>query len=338
MLGTNAQYTGFKNRLINSAMVIDQRNAGASVTVGSGNTYILDRYKATATQASKFTVQQNAGSVTPPTGFSYYSGATSSSAYTVISSDHFEYGQNIEGYNVADLAWGTASASAITISFWVRSSLTGTFGGVVQNSAQTRSYPFSYTISSANTWEQKSITIAGDTSGTWLTTNGIGMRCTFSLGSGSTYSTTANAWAAGEYYQPTGATSVVGTSGATFYITGVQLEKGSTATSFDYRPYGTELALCQRYYYQRLGSQAVYWDAYSASGTYPTWSGGHPVQMRASPTCAIVGTYSYGNASNAAMSGITELTVNIQTNSGASTSRTYFHSNAASGYSASAEL
>jgi hypothetical protein len=238
---------GFKNRIINGAMVIDQRNAGASVTVGSGNTYILDRYKATATQASKFTVQQNAGSVTPPTGFSYYSGATSSSAYSVISSDHFEYGQNIEGYNVADLAWGTASASAITISFWVRSSLTGTFGGVVQNSAQTRSYPFSYTISSANTWEQKSITIAGDTSGTWLTTNGIGMRCTFSLGAGSTYSTTANAWAAGEYYQPTGAVSVVGTNGATFYITGVQLEKGSTATSFDYRPYGTELQLCQRY-------------------------------------------------------------------------------------------
>ena len=252
----------FRNRIINGAMVIDQRNAGASVTVGSGNTYILDRYKATATQASKFTVQQNAGSVTPPTGFSYYSGATSSSAYSVISSDHFEYGQNIEGYNVADLAWGTASASAITISFWVRSSLTGTFGGVVQNSAQTRSYPFSYTISSANTWEQKSITIAGDTSGTWLTTNGIGMRLTFSLGAGSTYSTTANAWAAGEYYQPTGATSVVGTNGATFYITGVQLEKGSTATSFDYRPYGTELSLCQRYLPAYTGGVEMlgYWD------------------------------------------------------------------------------
>jgi hypothetical protein len=300
----------FRNRLINSAMVIDQRNAGVSVTVGTGNTYILDRYKATATQASKFTVQQNAGSVTPPTGFSYYSGATSSSAYAVISSDHFEYGQNIEGYNVADLAWGTASASAITISFWVRSSLTGTFGGVVQNSAQTRSYPFSYTISTANTWEYETITIAGDTSGTWLTTNGIGMRLTFSLGAGSTYSTTANAWAAGEYYQPTGATSVVGTSGATFYITGVQLEAGTTASPFEYRQYGTELALCQRYYFQTwgFGSFANNGAGYvgqvlpAANNATSYGSSTFSVSMRAAPTVTTYdSTGSSGNVSQPAI-------------------------------------
>jgi hypothetical protein len=187
-----------KNRIINGAMVIDQRNAGASVTPSSGNTYTLDRFKATATQASKFTVQQNAASITPPAGFTYYAGITSASAYSVLSTDHFEYGQNIEGFNVADLGWGTANAKTVTLSFWVRSSLTGTFGGTIQNSAQTRSYPFTYTISSANTWELETITIAGDTTGTWLTTNGIGIRATFNLGAGATYSTTANAWAAGE--------------------------------------------------------------------------------------------------------------------------------------------
>jgi hypothetical protein len=234
-----------KNRLINSAMVIDQRNAGASVTPNGG--YTLDRWAAGNSQASKFSVQQNAGSVTPPAGFTNYLGVTSLSAYTVGAAEQFFMYQPIEGYNVADLGWGTANAKTVTLSFWVRSSLTGTFGGSILNSAQNRSYPFSYTISSANTWELKSITIAGDTSGTWLTTNGVGMYVCISLGVGATNSGTAGTWAGTTYYSATGATSVVGTNGATFYITGVQLEVGSTATSFDYRPYGTELQLCQRY-------------------------------------------------------------------------------------------
>jgi hypothetical protein len=238
----SASSMGFKNRLINSAMVIDQRNAGASVT--PANSYTLDRWQGVNTQASKFTVQQNAASVTPPAGFSNYLGVTSSSAYSVLTGDTFCVVQNIEGFNTYDLAWGTANAQTITISFWVRSSLTGTFGGALENNAANRSYPFSYTISSANTWEQKSITIAGDTSGTWVgATSGIGIIVRFGLGSGATFSGTAGAWAAGNFVQPTSTVSVVGTNGATFYITGVQLEKGSTATSFDYRPYGTELAL-----------------------------------------------------------------------------------------------
>jgi len=239
----------FRNRIINGAMMIDQRNAGASVTnASSGGTYVLDRWNYIATQASKFTLQQNAGSVTPPSGFSNYLGITSSSAYSIVSGDYFGINQQIEGFNSADLAWGTASASTVTLSFWVRSSLTGTFGGSISNNAFNRSYPFTYTISSANTWEQKTITIAGDTSGTWVgATNGIGIRLYLGVGVGSTYSGTAGSWSGSGYFSATGATSVVGTSGATFYITGVQLEKGSTATSFDYRPYGTELQLAQRY-------------------------------------------------------------------------------------------
>jgi len=242
--GTTVGYCGFKNRIINGAMVIDQRNAGASVT--PNNTYTLDRWQGQNSQTSKYTVQQSS---TAPSGFKTSLLATSSSAYSVGSGDYFFLNQPIEGFNTADLGFGAAGASTITISFWVRSSLTGTFGGSIRNYNVDRSYPFSYTISSANTWEQKSVTIAGDTSGTWVgATNSVGIYVTFSLGSGSTFSGTAGAWAAGNYISATGATSVVGTSGATFYITGVQLERGSTATSFDYRPYGTELALCQRYY------------------------------------------------------------------------------------------
>ena len=238
----------FKNRIINGAMMIDQRNAGASVTTSSGSSaYIVDRFFVAYTQTSKMTGQQNAGSVTPPVGFTNYLGITSSSAYSVLTGDTFGLFQRIEGFNVADLGWGSVNAQPVTLSFWVRSSLTGTFGGSLMNNAADRSYPFSYTISTTG-WEQKTITIAGDTTGTWLTTNGLGIQLVFGLGSGATYSGTAGAWAAGNYRQPTGTTSVVGTNGATFYITGVQLEKGSTATSFDYRPYGTELALCQRYF------------------------------------------------------------------------------------------
>ena len=237
-----------RNRIINGGMVISQRNAGASVTPTT-NTYTLDRWQAyTGGLSSKFSVQQNAGSVTPPAGYINYLGVTSLSSYTSGASDYLAIVQNIEGLNCTDLGWGTANAKTVTLSFWVRSSLTGTFGGSLLNSAYNRSYPFTYTISSANTWTQASITIAGDTTGTWLTTNGVGIRIWFNLGTGSALSGTAGAWAVGEYENATGSVAVTATSGATFYITGVQLEVGSSATGFEYRQYGQELQLCQRYY------------------------------------------------------------------------------------------
>lgn len=236
---------GMRNRIINGDMRIDQRNAGAS---GTANAYTVDRFAYYGAAASKGTWQQNAGSVTPPAGFNNYLGFTSSSAYTVGAAEQFNLYQVIEGFNIADLAWGSANAKTITVSFWVRSSLTGTFGGSIYNSAVNRSYPFSYAISGANTWESKAVVIPGDTSGTWLTNNGVGLYLNFCLGAGSTVSGTAGSWAAGRYDGVTGATSVVGTNGATFYITGVQLEAGSVATPFERRSYGQELALCQRYY------------------------------------------------------------------------------------------
>jgi len=235
---------GARNKIINGAMEIDQRNAGASVTPATNN-YVLDRWAFDLSQSSKYSVQQ---STVVPTGFKNSCILTSLSSYSIVSGDFFLMRQMVEGQNVTDLSWGTSGAKSISLSFWVRSSLTGTFGGSIRNSATDRSYVFSYSISSANTWEYKTVSVPGDTSGTWLTTTGVGLNVSFSIGTGSTYSTTAGAWTAGNYVAPTGAVSVVGTNGATFYLTGVQLEVGSVATPFERRLYPQELAMCQRYY------------------------------------------------------------------------------------------
>jgi hypothetical protein len=275
---------GMRNRIINGDMRIDQRNAGASVT--PSNQYVLDRWHYGNSQASKGTIQQNAGAVTPPSGFDNYLGFTSSSAYSVLSTDEFFIRQPIEGFNFSDFAFGTASAKSCTISFWVRSSLTGTFGAVLKNSGSNRSYPFTYAISTANTWEYKTQTIAGDTTGTWVGgTNGIGAYLVLALGAGSTRSGTAGAWAGVDAASATGATSVVGTNGATFYITGVQLEPGTVATPFERRSYGQELALCQRYF-QPIGTGFT---GRCSSSSGVEFSVGYRVQMRANATVSLGG-------------------------------------------------
>jgi hypothetical protein len=274
-----------KNRIINGDMRIDQRNAGASVTP-TGDTYTVDRWKYEISQASKFAIQQNAGSVTQPAGFTNYLGFTSTSAYTVGSGDYFLCEQFIEGFNTADLAWGTASARTITLSFWVRSSLTGTFGGNLQNGANARFYPFSYTISSANTWEQKTITISGDTTGTWSTNNTTGILLRFNLGMGSTFLGTAGSWGSTALLGVTGQTNVVGTNGATWYVTGVQLEQNTSATPFERRLYGQEFINCQRYY-QTYTQPSLRGVVASATGAN-RMAMGLPVVMRTAPT-AVVG-------------------------------------------------
>lgn len=289
---------GFKNRIINGNMAITQGAAAATITPATSSAYTtnypVDRFEVIVGAASKLTTAQ---STTAATGFNFSTLITSSSAYTVGAGEIFAIRHKIEGFNTSDLAFGTANAQTITLSFWTRSSLTGTFGGSIQNSAASRSFPFTYTISVANTFEYKTITILGDTSGTWIgATNGIGITINFGLGVGATYSGTANAWAGADYRSATSATSVVATNGATFYVTGVQLEKGSTATSFDYRPFGTELALCQRYFYQsypvgsavgsNVGSDKYYYVAvYTAPSTSAqVTSIPFPVTQRATPT------------------------------------------------------
>ena len=240
---------GFKNRIINGAMVIDQRNAGASVTTSTNYVYPVDRFRVGYGSGGAITTQQST-TVPASGGFANSLYCTPSTTDNLAdANDFYAIVQTIEGYNVADLGWGSASAKTVCISFWVRSSITGTYSVTITNNAGDRCYPATYTISSANTWQQVSVTIAGDTSGTWLTTNGTGMFVSWNLGGGSTYASgTANAWNAAGYKMTSSQTPWISTNGATFYITGVQLEVGSTATSFDYRPYGTELQLCQRYY------------------------------------------------------------------------------------------
>ena len=277
----------YKNKIINGNMVIDQRNAGASINNSTSGVYSVDRWKTYGAASAKFSIQQNAGSVTPPAGFVNYLGVTSLAATTPGSSDQYDIYQLIEGYNSADLNWGSANAKTVTLSFWVRSSLTGTFGGVLKNTAATRSYPFSYTISAANTWEYKTITATGPTDGTWETTTSTGINVLFSMGGGSSLLGTAGAWASANYVGVTGQTNVVATNGATWYITGVQLEVGTQATAFSTAggSYGAELALCQRYY-QTIDGLMAYG---LVSGTQVQTSFTFPI-MRAAPTFSLGGS------------------------------------------------
>jgi len=283
-------WTGFKNRIINGGMVIDQRNAGTSITPIDGG-FLVDRFRFGISQTSKFTSQQTSGSVTPPAGFTNYLGLISSSAYTPVTGDYFFIGQRIEGYNVADLAWGTASAQTVTLSFWVRSSLTGSFGGSLQAG---KSYTFSYTINAANTWEYKSITISGDTSTAMSSvTTGKAIELIICLGSGSGQQTAAGSWTAGGFVSPPSTVNVCATNGATFYITGVQLERGSTASSFEYRPYGYEEILCRRYFTSTAyGTQNHNLNTcldHIAYGAADSHGERFPVTMRTAPTVTLYG-------------------------------------------------
>jgi hypothetical protein len=298
----DANYSGMKNRLINGDMRIDQRNAGAS---GTSSAYTVDRWFYNASQASKGTWGQNLNAVTPPANFSNYLGFQSSSAYTAAAGDLFGFFQAIEGFNWADLGWGSSAAQAVTLGFWVYSSLTGTFGGAVKNYAGTRSYPFTYSIGAANTWTFIVVTIPGDTSGTWVGASAAGaLYLNLSLGTGSTYSGTAGSWASANYASATGAVSVVGTNAATFYLTGVQLEPGSTPTSFERRDFPTELIKCQRYYFKTYEQGTVPGAVSPAKYPVFTMINGSanyylyplPVQMRAAPTVTF---YAYdGTVSN----------------------------------------
>lgn len=280
------QIGGTRNKIINGAMTIDQRNAGAAVSANGA--YPTDRWQL-GISGGTWSVQQSS---TAPAGFSKSTAITISTGYSKSVSDQNNFRQFVEGSNIYDLGWGASGAQSVTLSFWVRSSLTGTFAGSLMNSAFDRSYVFTYSISAADTWEYKTVAIEGDTSGTWLTTNGVGIRVFFDLGSGSNSETTAGAWTAGEYRRVSGAVDVVATTGATFYITGVQLEAGDTATPFEHRSYGAELALCQRYALvlnsndSNLANRMGFGMSSGATNAYCQIR--HPVPMRAKPSLTTV--------------------------------------------------
>jgi len=300
---TGINYDGFKNRIINGAMQIDQRLGGASQTPASQNLYNIDRWYTTGGGAGlSFTIQQNQGSITPPPGFTNYLGITSTAANTPGSGTlNGRFIQIIEGYNTSDLNWGTANAQSVTLSFWVRSSLTGQFAVSPAMNGGDPQYGGIYTINSANTWEYKTIIIPGPTIGSgWNEgTNSAGVGFNFWLLAGSQLvSNCANTWSTGLYAginMPTGSVNLLATNGATWKITGVQLEKGSTATSFDYRPYGTEYDLCRRYFEQwnfsNTGSATV--NQYIGLGQGYSSTDGRTVlnyyPKRAQPSCAVNG-------------------------------------------------
>jgi hypothetical protein len=288
MTPTADSLQGFRNRILNGGMVIDQRNAGASVS--ADNSFPVDRFKISISGSATATSQR---STVVPSGF------TNSAIYTIGtgaaqgSSGVYRIFQVIEGFNTADLGWGASGASSVTLSFWVRSSVTGTFaGGLNESNGGTASYVFNYTISAANTWEYKTVTIAGPTIGTWQTGNSGSINVIFDLGSGTNFEQTAGSWtSSSNRFRSSGAAVLSATSGATFYITGVQLEAGSVATPFERRPYGTELALCQRYYFITAPS-SIYMAGYaysanSVDGVRQTY--GLPVVMRATPTASTFG-------------------------------------------------
>jgi len=327
--------TGFRNRIINGDMRIDQRNAGTTVNQING-AFNLDRWSGNSynggAATGKFSVGQSG---TAPTGFSNSLLVTSLSASATTTSDIYNIEQKIEGFNFADFMYGTSNAQTLTLSFWVRSSITGTFGGALKNSARNRAYPFTYTINNANTWEQKTLVIGGDTTGTWVGgTNGTGLWISFGLGVGTSFTEPANLWGGGDQFSADGCVSLISTNGATWYITGIQVEKGSIATSFDVRSYETEFRLCQRYFQTLAVSTGT--GAYISGFVADSTSTGFgvvflPVPMRTAPSLSItlaggttkyranLGTVNDNSDVNPVISGSTPTSFRLNFNSGFTT-------------------
>jgi hypothetical protein len=283
----------FRNRIINGDMRIDQRNSGAAVTVNTaGAFYATDRFRLSGKVADGvFTGQRVADA---PTDFTNSLKVTVTTADASLgTSDSYYAVQFIEGNHVADFGFGASTAKTVTLSFWVKSSLTGTFGGALSNSAVTRSLAFSYSIPVANTWTKITMSLAGDTTGTWLIDEGIGLRIYWGLGVGTSLSGTVGTWSASQLISATSAVSVIGTNAATWQITGVQIEAGSSATTFEIRPYALEETLCRRYYYHltNAGTPPVGNSAnYLTTRVFGNWV--LPVAMRGAPVILTSGTNS----------------------------------------------
>jgi len=287
--------SGARNRIINGDMRLDQRNVGASLTLNATSQYPVDRFPSyKGTSSATVTAQR---STTAPSGFTNSIIFTASTGATPAIGDINAFWQSIEGFNVADLGWGTSSAQSITMSFWVRSSVIGTYSFSLNNNASNRFYVATYVVNAANTWEYKTVTIAGDTSGTWLTDNSTGIQITWDLGYGTNFNGTAGSWGSSTIRRTSGSVQWIATTGATFYITGVQLESGTVATPFERRSYGQELALCQRYYAKSYKQSVVPGsnDGDGCSVFYSHTSGSYtingniifPVEMRSEPAVSI---------------------------------------------------
>ena len=287
----------FRNRVINGDFLIDQRNSGGSSTPAA-DTKVIDRWKVNIFGSGRCLVGQNLGSFASPAGFTSYYGMKVTTTTSVGASDYFFFSQTIEGINTIDWQWGTSNAKTITLSFWVQSSLTGTAGGFVRNSGSTagnytRSYPFTFTINNALTWEYKTIVIPGDTTGQWLTNQTDGVEIGIELWNGTTYQSAPGAWAAGNYTGPSGGTiNYAGTLNSNMNITGVQVEQGPVATPFERRLYNFELAACQRYYETTI----IRVGGYNTNGAYFRGSAYFNTKKRTvTPTLTVISTLETSN-------------------------------------------
>ena len=280
--------SGFRNLITNGEMVLDQRNSGSAVTINSdgfgGRLFPVDRFPVQRAGTIVITAQQD--TVAPPNFQNSVKLTVTTADSSVAATDYAFINHRLEGYTASPLRYGTSAAKEATLSFWVRSSITGTYCIGISNYADNRAHVKEYTINSANTWEYKTITITGDTTGTWEKTNSGGMNISWTLLAGLDYQATANTWHTSVKLATSNQTQWGSTSSATFYLTGVQLELGNTASVFERRSYGQELALCQRYCH-RWGGDG------SSSSQYIRWPMGtwvssnqvivgipHPVTMR----------------------------------------------------------
>ena len=297
---------GRKNLLINGDHNVDQRNGGDAITP-THNQKITDRWRCELAQSSKYTAQQSG---TAPDGFRKSLKITSSSAYNPGASDYFLITQDIEGYTASRAAFGTSSAKPVTLSFWVRSSLTGTFACSIRNRAFDRTHIKEYTISSADTWEYKTLTFPGITDGTWETGSNQGIRVNWSIGAGTDYHGTPNTTLNTNDYATAASTNVVSTNGATWYMTGAQFEIGRNGTEFEYRSFGEELALCQRYYYDypKGNTYNIIANGFANTSSNSLFHFQFPVPMRTAPVVATTGNWQVIDGTSHSVSSFSAIT------------------------------
>jgi hypothetical protein len=300
---------GFRNKIINGSVIIDQRGSATTPVVGTG--YSADRWFFEDGCDAVFSTGQSTD-VPKGQGFSSSIKSTVTTANTSVTTNEFSVlSYFIEGTDSASFAWGGTGAKAITASFWVKSSVAGTYSFTLYNNGASRIYPASYTVNIPNTWEKKIIQIPGDTAGTWLTTNGRGVVVNFYTSLASNF-LGLSTWNSSGIYGVVGQVNAAAAVGNTFTVTGLQIEEGVIATPFEHRPIGTELALCQRYYYNHTpGSSA---QRAIGVGTWFTATQMHipikfPVSMRIKPILVMpssAGYYiSYQNSTSTSISGLT---------------------------------
>jgi len=291
-----------RNLIIGGCMRVAQRGTSGTSTA---DIYTVDRFAVGhGSPVNAMTFEQ---STDTPDNFKNSLKITAGTGASASTTGYAVLRQAIEGQNMAHLGFGTSAAEAIVLSFHVKSSLTGTFGVSIRNQAGTRGYGGTYVINSANTWEYKTVAIPADTGGTWPTDSGIGLHIMWDLGAGSNYDIAAGSW--------TDSTNIIGvestvklteTTNATFFITGVQLEVGDTATPFEHRSFDDELVKCQRYYqlYHNNSGSVDYLQcvqAYNATTTFgEIKSFFRP--MRTTPTVGSSGTFNQ-HQNNSAASG-----------------------------------